>query len=342
MKKKNQSRSITGKRILYIVVIFVTLGLCAIGLFYSEHSKVKNRVSVSSATAAENGTAEIPTDTDTSGKIPIQVQQQYFLNKLPAQYWLVGFPTDYHDLQEKLIAKGEELTRKCEEALQKFRDLSPQAKEIASTFPKLGNAFFNGVTTVQLTTSLTGLRASQTQLQVCWTPQFWHNRMPASMYYERAFHAVLACGFDWPELALQSVFLHEAGHALCHHQNEMSAFAPPGSDLYIDEEIVMHELEALAVNQATSGKYFALVSEIAARADDWKQAISSIILDDLKKLDELYQAQGASQEVADLISSQLIIIVGFKSVEKQIPTNDASTLQNAKREVYRQITSQYS
>lgn len=260
---------------------------------------------------------------------------QYFKGKPKDQWWCTGYPPRPEQFGE-FIARTETVKAKVEELVQRYRDVTPLAQEIAAAFPRFYVSVYTQGTSARL---LRGTVAEASlpeldQLEVCFIPEREMGAHPSALYYKPEWRALMIAGVEWPDAALAAFLYHELGHTLRHRQGAVSATAPPGSDLYDDEEIAMHLLEADVLSVATGGQFARHVGAIITRfpvARDWRQAVLKLRADDLEQLDTLLGCRQSGWTVAQLLVAEYSLILGLTA----IPVMPQAAYQQERRACYR-------
>ena len=232
------------------------------------------------------------------GKIEAQVSMinRHSRNKPEARWLLQTPPVDLNQIQ---IAPKDSMVKKIGGGItenQIVAALERYAKELPIISEILGkykdniqiSYFFNGRS---FYLSLDSSGAHQDNLEICLVSrdQFDPN-FPSLAYYDQNWKSLILAAIDYPKVIFDGLVCHELGHALRHSQNRLSSTSPPGSDLYIEEEVEMHDLESLVFNLATNGRYFASVDSILDTKNnitDFKDVIFSVSINDMRQLDAI-------------------------------------------------------
>lgn len=136
--------------------------------------------------------------------------------------------------------------------------------------------------------------------------------------FDRDMGAILMACMNLPRALQAGVFMHEAGHALRFAQGAASANQTSRTDLYLQEEVEMHELEDRVIDAETVGKYAALVNRIVARAEDAEEAVDAvyqITLEDLTELDRIMECETVGERVAGFLQFQFGMSVACRWVD---------------------------
>lgn len=113
------------------------------------------------------------------------------------------------------------------------------------------------------------------------------------------------------------------------------------SDSWIDEEIIMHELEGNILNYLTKDAYYEAIDKIVKRIpiSNWQPnfVLNALTLNDLLFLDKILDCQNVCQEVAEITLPQIIITIGMRAIDQGVLNFDKPG-KNPKIEYYRFIT----
>lgn len=129
--------------------------------------------------------------------------------------------------------------------------------------------------------------------------------------YDPEWRAVIIAGAKFSDQWADALIIHELEHAKMDRSGEASAHAPPASDLYINEELMAHDVESVVLNQATDGQYHKRLKEIIGakrNIDSLKKLHDSLNIKDLKSLDQLFSPAGERE--ASLRLTQYLLDLG--------------------------------
>lgn len=157
------------------------------------------------------------------------------------------------------------------------------------------------------------------------------------LFYDKGWGSLIIAAIKWDPVWLQAVSLHELYHAKMYIDNTPSSISPPMSDLYIEEEIVAHNIEHNVLNLQTTGKYNDVIQRIvdSKNADSQKELMKQITEDDIIKIDSLFGAAG-SREVGIRLTQYYFSLLNNWVDNKKF--NKEKTLQE-KIDNYRLIVS---
>jgi hypothetical protein len=138
----------------------------------------------------------------------------------------------------------------------------------------------------------------------------------------------------WPSGLLAAELYHELGHALADKKGFASARASQDSDEYIAEEVAMHELEAVVLNAASKGGYFAKLDAILKREEvsSPKEVRDSVTLEDLRALDRDLGCEKVGPEAAGVLLDEHFLVLGMRYIDTHLPVDQRL---EAKIELYR-------
>ena len=107
--------------------------------------------------------------------------------------------------------------------------------------------------------------------------------------------------------ALEVIIAHELWHAKLHREGAASSTAPSVSDIWVDEELQAHEVEAKVLDARTKGAYKKSLRDIASgiSATSIKRFLLKVQPADIRKLDSLFKP-GIQQET-DIRAAQYFL-----------------------------------
>ncbi len=228
------------------------------------------------------------------------------------QWWLETLPT--------FTAKEEELFKRRRnllvEILGKNKNMNDLTRRITTAFPTFLLAYTDGKIVRSAET-----RTKTDDPNICFIPrdQIGSGHHPSMLYWDISSGSVIMAAIEMPESILPGVLFHELGHALRQRVDQSaSATAPTTSDLYISEEVEMHDLEAY-VDDAVNGKtYLAAVDGIVEQCHgthplDVMGVISS---EDLERLDTILGAARVDGRIAGSVIIRHLYILGARAIER--------------------------
>lgn len=177
---------------------------------------------------------------------------------------------------------------------------------------QMNRAFHNDMLLVRLGAggelfALTNTRTTETTLYVCLYGRHLQE-LPYIKGHGAAFfyaHDTLNGALFVPALALTdawfcAVNIHEMGHALFDKvQKQPSARAPMWSPLWMQEEVMMHQVQTLVLDAATSGKYQNMIRQVVRGHKDahtLEQFLLSLSVADIQTLDAVFPEKGTGKE----------------------------------------------
>ena len=270
------------------------------------------------------------------------MERNYFQNKRPELSWWF----DGNFLSQKITREFSEREANLREVLNQYQDVSALTHRIRTAFSDVHiTVYHNGVSVRMFKGSPSESLSEQLPvgIEVCVIPRneiVRRNKFPSALYYRQEWGSVMMYGCDWSDKVLPALLYHELGHALYHQVDKAaSATAPPGSDLYIKEEVEMHEMESEILNATTKGQYFALIDEILSRerAKNFRDAIIGISLNDIKRHDVILEIQNANFQITSLTMAEFLIAVGLRWINQ-----NREGSEKLKAELYRWVTTELS
>lgn len=247
----------------------------------------------------------------------------------PAIWWYTSAtPETLPSIEKECLERKKEIIT----MLKQYRDLNDFAREIAGYYEDPRISVLNQGNSLQVGSQKTLTPGPE----ICYFGEADRDSQPASLWFNPDWPALMIPAQTIPNKVMPGLMLHEMGHGYQHSLGKPSATAPPDSDLYIGEEVLMHELESAAFNHASDGKFFTLIDDILAREGKrgWKEAMSGLTIDDLRQLDSVLDLKAANASTVNTASSQFVLQVGLRYIDR---------FQDGKKEekiaAYRFITS---
>jgi len=246
--------------------------------------------------------------------------KSFILDRSPDNWWLLQAPKIGVVPTKEEIQKIDARVAKIEEKFQRYAEVSPLSKRIASQFKEL----FVSILTEEGVSVSNSLQKEevlkQPDIEICFIAANIFRQHPNAVYYSRQRRSLMIAGVEWPETVFAGMLFHEAGHALFDIVDHApSASANPRSNSYISEEIVMHELEIQVVDAATGGAFLQEIDKIIQRtpAKTPQDLVYRASLSNWQRLDEIMGATTAGPIVSDINSAQYDIALAFRFIEKR-------------------------
>lgn len=228
------------------------------------------------------------------------------------------------------------LDRRIRHVVEKYRTVSPFADTLAAAFRTyISTVAFRGYS-ARLTRTEAGAKQfadvepTGRTLEVCFIPRVEMPHYPSPLYYRHEWGSLMVALVDWPDALFPAMLFHELGHAYAHRvQHRASATAPPSSELYVSEEVEMHDLETCVLDAATHGGFAALLDEIVRRAatDAHPAAVlAGIQFGDIAKLEQLCGATGSGPTVLSALHAQFVYAVGVRYIDASLAWTNAEGL----------------
>lgn len=110
-----------------------------------------------------------------------------------------------------------------------------------------------------------------------------------------------------------------AGHALFHLiDKNPTSFAIPGSDLSVEEETIMHEMETLIFDSAAEGEFVKLLDKTISRhpeAKNFKEIVYNISRQDFERSNIMLGGENLESQIAGLIVAQHMMALGLRYID---------------------------
>jgi hypothetical protein len=168
---------------------------------------------------------------------------------------------------------------------------------------------------------------SSDRLELCFVPQSEVSgaHLPSGALYREDWPGVLLTADSKVSPFTAGITMHEIGHSVMHREDKDRVHMDMTSPANIREEVLMHELESLVLDHLTTGKWQALIDEVASRTGgkEGKAALANVYASikepDLLRMDEICGITDGSPETAGQAAAQFLLMVTFKVVERHNP-----------------------
>lgn len=242
----------------------------------------------------------------------------YMEQRQPDLWWFTKPPTIPDGLEQaaRLIQSRKEL---IERMVQKYRLTAPLALRIAESFPKFRVSIYAGDHSVSVFGQESKTTLDAKNLEIAFIPASNAANHPSSLYYKREWGTVMMMGVEYPEPVFAALFFHEAGHALYDQKDHNpSATAPIHSNLWLEEEVIMHELEQQILDAASGRKFSRQLDEIIARfpkaqqTKNFREIILAMTLEDFQALDHSIGCERCGPRLAAPLAAEYMLAVAFR------------------------------
>lgn len=251
----------------------------------------------------------------------------------PDKAWLTGREDMFQEMT--LIHSW---ANRLREQMDRYKDVSPLARRVHHFRGFRVSKFTNGVSHSLIPplpdADIEAMLIREAgQLEVCMMTPVQRNHpslLPNSLYYRSEWGAVMVDSVQWTDTFLAALAYHEMGHALRHQVDRApSATAPGDSDLWIGEEVEMHELEHQVLDAAVQGRFNQLLDGIIDRTPaaatpvlEYRALADTISREDWQAFDNLFGLQGAGKRTTSIHCAQFLISLGFRYIERNTPEAD--------------------
>lgn len=250
------------------------------------------------------------------------IVEQYF--KMHTQYsdgWWLRRVNNDNPLP--IISMTENYRSIIQNDLRRFAPVSPLAGSISKLFSTQHiSVFYRGVSVA----FFAGDGVPQISLgsqEICFIPQDESDAQPSVLYYRPDWGALMISAIGYPPKVFAALVFHELGHAKRHKIDKAnSAFEKGGTDVWIEEEVAMHELEADILNAASEGKFYAYIDNLVQGASSFQEAIYQLRLKDLVKLDEIIGCSECGIKVSNLMMAQYFMSIGMRHFKQEKVVNE--------------------
>lgn len=264
----------------------------------------------------------VTTVPSTSGEVFKPDLKQWYTERHASQqnrFWLAG-NEPIEQAGPTVISWGDAVRG----LLREYADHNDWTRKIFGEFQDFSPSLYQGTQSLIITqtTKLLSLEVSLVSGEFAARTNF---DMQA-MFYRQDWQAIVAMAMDMPRCLTLATMYHEMGHAYKHKvEHAASATAPPTSNLYVAEEIEMHELEKTLLERCTQGKKAELHNKILDRAGSaasYQAAIAAITPQDLDEYDAILNAQNAGGKLTGLYIAGLMVDLGTEWIDRHVPAGD--------------------
>jgi len=270
-------------------------------------------------------------DPDRKFKVKIEHEgRNYCWRKTkPGPWWLARKPDAGADSMRKLMNHRQQVY----DILARYKNVSPLATEIADGFTDFRIAVLDmGQMFYYIPDSENMLVPSK--FSVCFIPIEEVNREGDSLFsflfWSPNVNSMFIVAYDFPEPLLAAAVFHECGHGLLHSVRKEPEDPDP---FHAKEEVTMHSLGSLVMNEATKGELFKAIDRVLDREHpkDFKEAIAALTADDMRSFDQIV---GAGNRLLDgqILCTEYYYIAGFRTIDRNKGSLDE------KAECYRWLT----
>lgn len=279
----------------------------------------------------------------TSGQIERyeRVLDEYYRGKPAGQWWFITTPRKHEEYTET-YAKCAEIEQLLRELVERYHEVTPLTREIASTFTRFYVAIYHDGT---MSWQHPGIddpfalsRIEPNSLLVIFVPKDQIHKLPVGldhasvMQYHYSWRAVIIFGQAWPDSVLAGLFYHELGHALRDSRHTV------GTDEWIDEESEMFWLTAEVLNTVSGDKLFVYLDDVLRRQSfhsSYQSVTHSLTADDLHKFYSCIGPPQPTQETVFALRAAHLIMLGQCLIRTTLPENKWVVHE---RELFRWVT----
>lgn len=221
--------------------------------------------------------------------------------------------------------------------MKKFKDVDVMTAKVVHSFPDFTLTEFENWRSKQNyegTVTEAEIKAALSRLEVCVVSkqQETVHKLPSHVYYNLEWRALMVVAINIPDSFLIALIYHELGHAHKHRiENAASATADGLSDLWISEEVEMHQVENQVLTLASNGQLAALYDKIAARAKSATPIVllGNIQVQDFVEYDRIFGLTEAGPIMANVYLAQFYMGLGFHAIDQKVPETERTTAKIA-------------
>ncbi len=143
--------------------------------------------------------------------------------------------------------------------------------------------------------------------------------------YRRGEGLMLMPAIEYPDKLLASTLFHELGHMMLDLEGK-AGIRPPrqpiGSAEYFEEEVEMTELQGKVMDAVVKGEFTKLLDRIIDRSGALGQEgkysflFSTLLVEDLRKFEELFDLGEVGEGIAKTALSHLSILLEFRYIDR--------------------------
>lgn len=296
-RKKKKAKPSRLAQCLVVVLAIVVLGTFAVVILMSTSNDTAKPALI---------------DPDVGIKAKIRSEgTQYQRSKIQSvDWWLATRP----DMSAEILSTLAERKAKILATLSKYQHVSPLAGEIAGAFGDFRMAIMkNNQLFYYIPIAEVDLPPPPTA--VCYVPldeaQRRSNGTQLHWSSDTSSVTMPACNFS--EVLFAGVLFHELGHGLRHSIQGLPEQADP---LHAEEEVEMHTLGSLVLNEATQGRFHKAIDGVLERnkPKNYKEAIAALTAADMASLDQILG--GGSKLESGYLISEYYFTIAFRYIDK--------------------------
>ena len=235
-----------------------------------------------------------------------------------SEWWLIKAPRpeiSSEQGEERIVRALHHKKSKIKEYLAKYRSTSPKAEQIASAFGEFTISIDIGSETLSLLfINDPFLTPLADDVEICFVPYEHFQRDAPRFYYDQDWATVMLSALRLPEPLEAAIIFRVLGHAMVARSHD--AMIPSHFLLQSESEIEMFELAGAILNQATEGKFYQKLDQMAQKQG--KTIYESIFLvtaTDLFEIDRIIGGEAGGSEYAFSVFLDTIPIYAFRLID---------------------------
>ncbi len=245
-------------------------------------------------------------------RTPVSVAAGYIQAKRGDSWWLTLAPTLFSDED---ILRLRSRHQGIVDAMHKFRDLSPQTRELAGLLPRVVPmvALAGGSAECLLRGEKDGLLPAGA-IEFCYIPRDFVGEHAYRFYCRHDWPAVIAVALDYPQLVAAALFFHELGHLASKFDWHISSLEAELNPKVLSEEVRLYELETLIFDAGTGGSFSRFLDEVLAREpiSSKREAVLALTASDMKHLDQLLAAGDSGYLMGAILAFRYQMAIGLR------------------------------
>lgn len=253
------------------------------------------------------------TDPDTAYKIKIRSEgKKYQRSKIQPESWFLTTKPEMSAETLNLLAdqKGRILS-----TLSKYQHVSPLAGEVTAAFSDFQMAVKDHERMYYYVPN-SEINSTPPSCSVCFVPADVVNRdrSQIQIFWSTGAKSLVIPAVRFSESLFAGYVFHEFGHGFRHSIQGLPDSTDP---LHAEEEVEMHSLGALVMNEASNGRFFTAIGRVLEREQpkNYKEAIASLTSEDMLSFDSVLHA-GVNRLETMYLCTEYYFVAAFQYIDK--------------------------
>lgn len=253
------------------------------------------------------------TDPDIAYKSKIRTEgKKYQRSKTQRESWFLTTKPEMSAETLNLLAdhKGRILA-----TLNKYQHVSSLAGEVAAAFTDFQMAVKDDERMYYYVPN-SEINSTPPSCSVCFVPADVVSRHPeqTQIFWSPGANSLVIPAVQFSESLFAGYVYHEFGHGLRHSIQGLPSSLDP---LHAEEEVEMHTLGALVMNEVSNGAFFNAVGRVLEREHpkNYKEAIASLTAEDMLYFDSVLHA-GVNRLETMYLCTEYYFVTAFQFIDK--------------------------